>query len=343
MKKALVISGGGSKGAFAVGVIKDLANTYHLGFDVVVGTSTGALIAPLAAMGDIASLEQLYTTVTNKDIVVKYEIGDRLFENSIFTAGPLTEKIKALYTDAFFNKLNASGKEVYLTTVCLQTEELVIFTNAKNPVEKNNYTVRKLVNGDQFRRAILASASQPVFFPPVKVNKNVPGELFPEDQFVDGGVREYAGLGIAMNSGATEIFTILHASKVNIPKHDAFNKMVAILQQTVAMFITDVSDNDLWAPLQLNNVLKYIDAVKAKMKAGGLPQAQIDAYFNVGDVYKDLQYMKPVKIHVIQPQGALGGGPGGLDFNPTEMKDMLVKGQFALNAYVATLKPGDVD
>jgi len=55
----------------------------------------------------------------------------------------------------------------------------------------------------------MASACQPVFMPPIKVNKNVPGEANPHFQFVDGGVREYAGVEMAIDNGATEIFTIL--------------------------------------------------------------------------------------------------------------------------------------
>ena len=60
MSRALVISGGGSKGAFAVGVIKRLQQEYPgLEFDMFVGTSTGSLIVPLVAMGEMATLEQL--------------------------------------------------------------------------------------------------------------------------------------------------------------------------------------------------------------------------------------------------------------------------------------------
>ena len=44
MKRALVISGGGSKGAFAVGALKNLIRERNLTFDVVAGTSTGAAI-----------------------------------------------------------------------------------------------------------------------------------------------------------------------------------------------------------------------------------------------------------------------------------------------------------
>ena len=342
MKQALVISGGGSKGAFSVGVIKDLVNIYQTRFDVLVGTSTGALIVPLAALGEMTQLEKLYTTITDADIIVKYNIGQRLSTSSIFTAGPLTAKIDALYTDAFFKKLKDSGKEIYITTTCLQTEELVVFTTASNPVESNYYTTRKIVNADQFRRAVLASASQPVFMPPIKINKHVPGERFPEHQFVDGGVREYAGIGIAVDAGAEEIFTIAHSAKNFVPASNEFSDLFGILEQTIAMFITDVAANDIYLPRKYNEALTYIQKVKEKMSASGIADNDIEKYFTVDNTPGSYQNKKPLKIHMIQPQDNLGGGPGGLVFDPEEMKGMLVKGQMALQSYVANLNPGDV-
>ena len=69
-KKALVVSGGGCKGAFAVGVIKRLAQEFpEIEFDIYIGTSTGSLIVPLAAAGDLTLLEKLYTSVHTNDIV----------------------------------------------------------------------------------------------------------------------------------------------------------------------------------------------------------------------------------------------------------------------------------
>ena len=51
-KAALVLSGGGAKGAFAVGVVKHLFLAYRETgwFAITGGTSTGALIAPMAAL-----------------------------------------------------------------------------------------------------------------------------------------------------------------------------------------------------------------------------------------------------------------------------------------------------
>lgn len=343
MKQALVISGGGSKGAFSVGVVKELHNVYQINYDILVGTSTGALIVPLVALGEMQQLEQLYSTVSDNQILIKFNIGSRLNSTGIFSFEPLTELIKNLYTDEYFSRIKASGKEIYLTAVCLQTQELVVFTTAANPVNNSYYKIRKIQNGDHFRRAVLASASQPVFTPPVKVNKNILGEPNPDYQFVDGGVREYVGVGIASDAGAEELFTIIHYPKTFIPINGVFTNLFGILEQTVATFITDVSDNDLYYCNMYNKGLTYIKKVKDKMKAAGVSDADIKNYFNIDPTPGIYQNRNPLKIHLIQPEGNLGGGPGGLIFDPTEMKGMIAKGQLALQSYVASLHSGDVD
>jgi len=68
MKKALVISGGGSKGAFAGGVaeylLKEKKNTY----DIFLGTSTGSLMVSHLALGEIDALKSIYTGVNQRSI-----------------------------------------------------------------------------------------------------------------------------------------------------------------------------------------------------------------------------------------------------------------------------------
>ncbi|WP_346237723.1 patatin-like phospholipase family protein [Niabella insulamsoli] len=342
-QRALVISGGGSKGAFSVGVVKDLMHIYQVDFDILVGTSTGALIVPLVALGELEQLEALYTTVTDEQILVKYNLGSRLNTTSVFTAGPLIDKIEAIYTDAYFDKLLASKKEIYLTTTCLQTERLVVFTTAQHAPSAPFYELQQIVNADQLRRAILASASQPVFMPPVKVNKNLPGAAFPDHQFVDGGVREYAGLAIAIDAGADEIFTTIHVAKNARHSHEQLNNLFAVLQKTISIFITDVGDNDLNIPNMYNEALLYISGVKQKMRKAGVSDALIDEYFVIGQPGNRFRGKEPVKIHIIQPEENLGGGPGGLVFHPDEMKDMLLKGQLALQTFVAHLNKEDID
>lgn len=232
MNRALVISGGGSKGAFAVGILKRLLNEYpNLNFDSYVGTSTGALIAPLAAMGKYDVLEQLYTTIKTSDIINKGNIGDKLNEHSIFDATPLWNLIEKYYDDASFNLLQQSGKKIYLATVCLQTSELVIFTNDVNAALPKYYELKQITSANHFRKAVMASSCQPVFMPPIMVNKNIPGEPNPNFQFVDGGVREYAGVQMAIDNGATEIFTILLSTGQKVIVDAGFKTIFPILLQ----------------------------------------------------------------------------------------------------------------
>lgn len=342
MKKALVISGGGSKGAFAVGVYKHLADNYNLEFDVLVGTSTGSLIVPLAALGKIELLEKLYTTQKTENIVIKDNIGNRLNKDSIFDVTPLWETIKKYYTDDFYEELIDSGKEIFLNTTCLQTEELVVFTTVQDPIPSKYYEIRKLVNAEHFRRAVLASACQPVFMTPVKVNKQVPGEPDPDHQFVDGGVREYAGVQMAIDNDAKEIFTILLASDQPAAAPE-FKTLFPILEQTISIFTTDVSKNDLIIPFLYNEAISYIDAVKRKMKREGVSAEDIEKYFFIRGRENPFEDKIPLKIHIIRPDKPLGGGAGGMIFDPAEMKGMLAKGERHAEGFVASLSPGEVD
>src|SRR5829696_6024104 len=104
-KKALVISGGGSKGAFAVGVIKHLSENFpEIDFDIFVGTSTGSLIVPLAASGQVQLLQQLYTSVTTDDVVIKGNVIERfLHSDALFDTQPLANLIKQYINDANCN------------------------------------------------------------------------------------------------------------------------------------------------------------------------------------------------------------------------------------------------
>ena len=343
MSRSLVISGGGSKGAFAVGVIKRLLKEYpNLEFDTYVGTSTGSLIAPLAAMGAYDLLEELYTTQKTEDIITKSNIGDRLNQHSIFDANPLWELIEQYYNDDNYQVLQNSGKKIYLTTTCLQTSELVVFTNDTNPAIPGNYEVRTLVSADHFRKAVMASACQPVFMPPIKVNKNVPGEANPNFQFVDGGVREYAGVEMAIDNGATEVFTILLSTGQKVIVDAEFKTIFPILQQTIDIFTEDVGKNDLIIPSQYNDALVYIDAVKKKMKKAGIADAQVNEYFKIKGKENPFEDKLPIKFFTFRPKEPLGGGPGGLTFEAAEMKKMIAAGQKVTNDFIAALNPGDI-
>ena len=68
MKKALVISGGGSKGAFAGGVAEYLLKEKKTTYDIFLGTSTGSLMVSHLALGKIDALKKIYTEVNQRSI-----------------------------------------------------------------------------------------------------------------------------------------------------------------------------------------------------------------------------------------------------------------------------------
>lgn len=68
MKKALVISGGGSKGSFAGGVAQYLIEEEGQAYDLFLGTSTGSLLVSHLEMHKIADIKKAFTEVTQSAI-----------------------------------------------------------------------------------------------------------------------------------------------------------------------------------------------------------------------------------------------------------------------------------
>lgn len=66
--RALVISGGGSKGAFAGGVAEYLVRQEKREYDLFVGSSTGSLLVSHIALGEIERIKKVFTNVEQKDI-----------------------------------------------------------------------------------------------------------------------------------------------------------------------------------------------------------------------------------------------------------------------------------
>src|SRR5680860_1666792 len=66
--RALVISGGGSKGAFAGGVAQFLIEEMGNKYDLFLGTSTGSLLIPHLALNKTQKIKEVYTSVNQNSI-----------------------------------------------------------------------------------------------------------------------------------------------------------------------------------------------------------------------------------------------------------------------------------
>src|SRR5690606_3004204 len=209
--------------------------------------------------------------------LIKGNVGQRfLTADSIFDGSPLAATISRYYTDSFYENLRSQERKVCFATVCLQTKASVYFCS--HPILPVTDAETELVqNADQFRRAVAASAFQPIFMSPIEVVKN----SVPLRQYVDGGVREYAGVQLAIDQGAEESFVMLHSSAVPEVVEKRYSKMTEILMRTLEIFIYDVGVNDLTVPGMFNNALAYLQQVRLNMRAAGMSEGQIDELLQV--------------------------------------------------------------
>ena len=144
-KRALVISGGGSKGAFGGGVAQYLMEELCHTYDLFVGTSTGSLLISHLALDKIDKIKEVYTSVNQKSIFnhtpfkIKkgkfgnYELGIdhysvlRNFMRGSKTFGEsknLRKLIAKEFTQTEFNELKASVKEVVVTVSNLSLNQV---------------------------------------------------------------------------------------------------------------------------------------------------------------------------------------------------------------------------
>lgn len=228
MKKAIVVSGGGSKGAFAGGIVDYLITKENREYDMYVSSSTGTLVQLIASTGNIAKLKEGYTTVNNDDIwkvnpfkVVKNQNGKIKTElnwwNVIKNLAPTfkvvkTEKLPWFKVEKHDGAISFgdSSNLIYLIKKFMTQKE---YLRVKEELEKElvvcvvNATLKQVEyksslnwGYDDFCEWTQASCSAYPFMSPVFKN---------DFQYIDGGILETVPIQEAINRGATEIDIII--------------------------------------------------------------------------------------------------------------------------------------
>lgn len=224
MKTALVISGGGCKGAFAVGAIEYLLEN-GANWDIIVGTSTGALLTPLVSGGKFDAAKKIYSNIRTRDLIRKYCWLTIPWRAAIYNDKGLRNVIRKHYTDGLHADLNAGTRVSEVCTVSLNTGE-VCYWNPKD------------VSRDVFMRALLASSNQPGLMPPVQINKG-------SDFHLDGGVREIAPIQRAADLGAEKITSIVLEPEYLPSMPGDFGRIPKILLRTLSLMTTEIRNDDV--------------------------------------------------------------------------------------------------
>ena len=182
----LTVSGGGSNGAFGAGLLVGWTATgKRPAFDLVTGISTGSLIAPFAFLGASHDddLRGAYTTISGKDIYKKKGILRALTSESAADNAPLRNLV-AKYVDeelvAEIATEHSKGRRLLIGTTNIDAERPVIWDIGS--IASSSEPGRT----ELIREILVASASIPGIFAPVRLNVTADGKTY-DELHVDGG------------------------------------------------------------------------------------------------------------------------------------------------------------
>ena len=200
MKYGLVLSGGGSKGAYESGCLKALQELgYH--FDIVTGTSIGALNGLLVAQEDYQKLYELWDTLSLEKVLkhpIQFDFSIENLMNNSSNIGPflksyldkkgadiepLIQLIKGLYNG---KKAKNSPIQYGLCTVA--------FPSMK-PLE---ITIDEMSEDNIVEYAIASASCFPAF----------PLHYIDKQGYIDGGYYDNLPVSLALKMGAQKIIAI---------------------------------------------------------------------------------------------------------------------------------------
>jgi predicted acylesterase/phospholipase RssA len=182
----LALSGGGSNGAFAVGLLSGWSeHGTRPQFKIVTGVSTGALTATYAFLGPEYDtlIEKLYTSITDQDVYRNRNPFSALFGDSLRDTSPLRRMIESWIDSELLARVaeeHRKGRRLYIATTDLDATRLVTWDMGAIAASDRGDRLQR------YRDVLLASAAIPVAFPPVYFPTEVEGETYWQ-MHVDGG------------------------------------------------------------------------------------------------------------------------------------------------------------
>ena len=250
-RRAVVLGGGGAKGAYQVGVWRAFREL-GMGFHVVTGTSVGALNGALMAQGSYREAVEMWEEVSNDRILadvppVKEDRPDsvreayRAYIREIFRSGgvdasPLEERVRQLLDES---RLRGSGVIYGIVTVAMDTLK---------PVELFAHEIPQGMLADY----MMASAACFPAFRPRKIG---------DKKYIDGGYHDVLPVELALRASppVDEIYAvdidgigIRRNTRTCVPVHT-----IRCLWDLGSMLIFEKNQS------RRNMALGYLDGLKA--------------------------------------------------------------------------------
>jgi NTE family protein len=225
--KAIVLGGGGAKGAFQAGALKYLLGELEIKYDIICGISVGAINAGFLAQYKYGNEKQSAIDINNMwanlntRLIYKrwFPFGKfhALWRTSLYNSSPLITLIK---NNINLEKIRGSEKKISVGAVCLNSGKYTTFDQ----------------NDDFFIEAIAASSSFPGMLSPVLIRDHL---------FVDGGVKEHACIKSAIQMGAADIDLILTSPEIRNKHWIDYPNIGDVIQRSLELSTDKIMANDL--------------------------------------------------------------------------------------------------
>lgn len=268
MKIGIALSGGGIRGIAHAGVL-DALEKNNIKIDIIGGTSCGAIIASLYAMGyspyHIYILFKRYAKKIAKmnSAPILSGIKNIIWNKKISITGLRNGKnIEEIYNEYATRKgiksISQIKMPIVIPTVDITESKEYIFTNniPQNAANKNQYITDISVG-----KAIRASSSFPAFFSPCKVEKHA---------FMDGGAMDNIPVREVKNQGADKVIAV----KFDADQIDEESNIMDIVMKTIDIMGSKISEESLEMSDYILNV--YTD------KVGLLDVEKLDKCYKYG-------------------------------------------------------------
>lgn len=226
MKRALVLSGGGSHGAYEVGAIKYLYGELQTQYDIICGVSVGALNGSFLCQYSrgreklaSAALDELWGGLDTSKIYKKWLFRwlACLWRSSVYNSAPLEKLVRSKLDSS---AVRSSGKSLRVGATNLKSGEYKLFDEMYPDLPG----------------AVLASSSFPVMLCPIKLE----GELW-----TDGGVRSITPLQAAIDLNADEIDVIVTSPHSVIPRFPKNPNVLRMISRSLDIMTNEIVRDDL--------------------------------------------------------------------------------------------------
>jgi predicted acylesterase/phospholipase RssA len=251
----LAISGGAEDGAFGAGLLVGWsdAGTRPV-FDLVTGVSSGALIAPFAFLGreHDGQLRDIFTKYERKDIFT-YNVHGLIEGSALADDRPLAKLIEKYVDEAFLQevaKARLNGRILLIGTTNLDTQRPVLWDMGRIAMSRDRHAL------GLFRKILLASATLPGVFPPVRIQVRAGGQSY-DELHVDGGVTRQVFIAPSIFSFASHDqrparpatkprLYVIRNGKIDPEWQSVSENVVSITQRSISTLIKNQGIGDLY-------------------------------------------------------------------------------------------------